>query len=234
MKESEEEEPSSIITVSYIQTQNLNIPVGISKIPEEGVWPCACVCLLGNIWIDSATVQWRCPAETLLPRQGFVTSVRSAVGGLSRLNLDPGSQHRLTSPLPPVTDVASCDWWPVKWTILHCAVGTSGRFEPSSWVKMEGGHLDAVPCVSLRATLWHSSCGPLVGPPNRTTIITQCYCLISLLCSIGTTWGPVSHPHPPSVWRHSHFLTKSKLWGFSSINLSIYVKEQPQKSVSGF
>lgn len=37
MKESEEEKPSSIITVSYIQTQNLNIPVGISKIPEEGV-----------------------------------------------------------------------------------------------------------------------------------------------------------------------------------------------------
>lgn len=94
----------TIITVSYIQTQNLNIPVGISKIPEEGVWPSACVCLLGNIWIDSATVQWRCPAETLLPRQGFVTSVRSAVGGLARLNLDPGSQHRLTSPLPPVTD----------------------------------------------------------------------------------------------------------------------------------
>lgn len=145
---------TSIIILSQIQTQNLNIPVGISKIPEEGVWTRVCMSPWQHLNGISECPMVK-PSRKAAPTPSFATSVCSAVGGSTRLNLDPGSGRCLSSPLPPVAEQPSNE--------------SSFIVLPERSAGLMGGHLLAGLCVSPRTTLCcHSSCDPLLEPPNRT------------------------------------------------------------------
>lgn len=166
--------------VSQIQTENLNIPVGISKIPAEGVWTRVDVSLATSKWnqelSNGEAQQKRCSHAR------FCHLGSSAVGGSARLNLAPGSGRCLSPPLPPVSGRPSNE---------HCFIVFQER-----WTGLMRAHLLAGLC-DLRPTLWsrhlwssRTSKHKFSPWSNSATASTSAGSLPTLLWTTGSWQGP--------------------------------------------